>query len=261
MAAQSDSKGKKSSPRLTSSLSIPSPRTYFESNQCRVRISLRGVENLPLLHSKSTGRPEPTDAYARLTLNGESARTAVMSGALSARWEHDCDFDFGGVHGDTDLLVELFHYDRNSRDVCLGVVSVSLVDIFASSAGQDVEKSFRVLNRDGAVVSGHDGQDCTMTMRFSLVESSETEHSESEEEDVNLPPLRSKLDSNALQPRGGVGLKFKVSCSNQVDLTSDLQFLVFRTQNIFECTQNRARFLNQCVVSNLGAIITTMAPM
>lgn len=220
-------------------------RSFVDSAPLKVKICIRGVENLPLITSPSNNRKEPCDACARLIFGNQVIKTAVINGALSARWEHDCELNIGSEDSE-ELEVELLHCDRIAADQHLGSAIMRINDIIkqnhgkGSSVNKAIEKTYPLITRDGNALSGQDAKRTTITLSFTLLEGVPPVQSDSDD-DTSLPKSHTKSaqfkilaesreasfrsltasESNGTpetkslssQPRGGVGLKFKVSLS------------------------------------------------
>jgi hypothetical protein len=216
--------------------------SYNDSASYRVKICVRGVENLPLVTNPANSRKEPCDACARLIVGNQVIKTAVINGALSARWEHECEVNVGGEESD-DLEVELLHCDRVGADRHLGSAIIRFSDIIKLNTAKSlpfnraIEKTFPLLTLDRDALCGQDSKNTIITLSFTLLDNASPVPSDSDEED-SLPQSNTKsaqykllaesregslrslfsveaspaqeVKSVASHARGGVGLKFKV---------------------------------------------------
>jgi hypothetical protein len=212
----------------------------------KVKVCVRGVDNLPLIVNPTNGKTEQCEAYARLNIGNANTKTAVVPGASSVRWDHDWTVHSGG-DDDDEVKIELLHCNQLGLDTYLGstVANVSEILKHAPVDRQDgarvVEKILPLLNRDGKLLLGQDDTRATFfTLDFVLfdADSSQPFHND---EDISLPtisapslvvsraydpasataavaldaPEKPVHDAKALsQPLSGVGPHLKVSPSN-----------------------------------------------
>ena len=226
-------------PTTPRSLITGTGRSFAEAPSWKFKICVRGVENLPLIVNPATNRSEPCDACALIKVGSQVVKTAVINGALSARWEHDCQVNVGGEEGE-DLEVHLLHCDRVAADKHLGFALIKLADFIKQyssrtlSANRAIERTVPVLTREGEVLRGQDGNKTILTLSFTLLDGASPIPSDSDD-DTSLPKSHIKsaqykmlaesreasfrslqageasdVKMNGSQSRGGVGLKFKV---------------------------------------------------
>ena len=226
-------------PTTPRSLITGTGRSFPEALSWKFKICVRGVENLPLIVNPATNRSEPCDACALIKVGSQVVKTAVINGALSARWEHDCQVNVGGEEGE-DLEVHLLHCDRVAADKHLGFALIKLADFIKQyssrtlSANRAIERTVPVLTREGEVLRGQDGNKTILTLSFTLLDGASPIPSDSDD-DTSLPKSHIKsaqykmlaesreasfrslqageasdVKMNGSQSRGGVGLKFKV---------------------------------------------------